>query len=87
MAANDIAGHQPRSQASKPIGVLELNSTDAILAQNKLITQQIELLNKTITQLVPKPQQAQVVAQKSSTGVCELCGDAHLYAQCPHASC
>jgi hypothetical protein len=30
MAASDGAGHQPRSQVSKPKGVLELNSSDAI---------------------------------------------------------
>jgi hypothetical protein len=49
MAASDRASHQPRSPSSKPKGVIELNSTNAILAQNKLMTQQIELLNKIIT--------------------------------------
>ena len=41
------------------------------------MTQQIELLSQAITQLVPKPQQVQVVNQQAQVGACELCGDAH----------
>ena len=85
MAASDRVGNQPKSQVSKPKGVLELNSSDAILAQNKLMTQQIELLSQAITQLVPKSQQVQVVNQQAQIG-CELCGEGHSYTQCPHAS-
>jgi hypothetical protein len=79
MAASHRAGNQPRSQVSKPKGVLELNYFDAILAQNKLMTQQIELLSQAITQSVPKPQQIQVVNQQAQIGVCELCGEGHSY--------
>jgi hypothetical protein len=88
MAASGRAKQQPRSQPIKPKGVLELSTTDAILAQNKRMTQQIELLNKTITQLVSKPQLVQVVAQPSQPQVvtCELCGDKHPYSQGPHAN-
>jgi hypothetical protein len=32
MAASDRVGHQPRSHISKPMGVLERNASDAILA-------------------------------------------------------
>jgi hypothetical protein len=51
------------------------------------MTQQIELLSQAITQLVPKPQQVQVLNQQAQVGACELCGGAHSYTQCPHASC
>ena len=50
------------------------------------MTQQIKLLSQAITQLVPKPQQVQVVNQQAQIGACELCGESHSYTQCPHAS-
>jgi hypothetical protein len=87
MVASDRAKHQPRSQLLKPKRVLEFSTSDAILAQNKLMTQQIELLSKAVSQHVPKPQLAQVIAStsQSSQVVCDLCGDNHPYNQCPHA--
>jgi ribosomal protein S18 len=51
------------------------------------MTQQIEFLSQAITQLVPKPQQVQAVNQQAQGGVCELCGEAYSYTQCPYASC
>jgi hypothetical protein len=62
---SDKTKHQQWSQVLKSKGVLELRTLDALLAQNKLMNQQIELLSKAVSQLVPKPQQAQVVASTS----------------------
>ena len=61
-----------------------MSSTDAILAQNKLITQQIELLNKNFAQLMP--QQAKVVSQPQADVFCEICGGNHSFEACPYAS-
>ena len=89
MASYDRAGQQGRSQTNKKRGVVELSSTDVILAQNKLITQQIELLNKNFAPLMPQaqppPQQVQAMAHTPPM-ICELCGGNHFFTQYLHSS-
>ena len=53
MASSDQQVQQGRLQAQKR-GILELGSQDAILAQNKIMTQQIEALTQQMAKL---PQQ------------------------------
>ena len=82
MAATDRSGYQPRSQASKPKGVLELSASDAILAQSKLMTEQVKKLTENIDKLVsPQVQQANAIIPPNL--VCELCNGNHPYEQCP----
>ena len=82
MANNDRAGQQGRIQSPKPRGVMELGTTDALLAQNKLITQQIEMLNKNFAQLMP--QQAKAMNHSQKEVLCEICGGSHSSNDCPH---
>jgi len=50
MAANDNEAYIERAHSQKK-GILELQSQDALLAQNKIMTQQLETLMKKLSQL------------------------------------
>jgi len=57
LASTDYQAQHDRSSVQKK-GILELNTQDAILAQNKLLTQQVEALAKQMAKL---PQQLQAI--------------------------
>jgi len=57
LASTNYQAQHDRKNVQKK-GVLDLNTSDAILAQNKILTQQIEALTKKMSKL---PQQLQVV--------------------------
>nr|KYP47400.1 hypothetical protein KK1_031014 [Cajanus cajan] len=50
LAASDYQAHHDRSQPTKR-GILELDTQNAILAQNKLLSQQMEELKKQMSKL------------------------------------
>ncbi|XP_058732692.1 uncharacterized protein LOC131604259 [Vicia villosa] len=54
MALNDRQGNHDRTVRDKKAGILELNNSDALLAQNKLLTSLVELLTQQMSKL---PQQ------------------------------
>ncbi|XP_068475201.1 uncharacterized protein [Phaseolus vulgaris] len=65
-------------------GVLDLSTSDAILAQNKILTQQIEALTKQMSKL---PQQLHAVNSPSMQNQalkCDFCGGNHLNGQCSY---
>ncbi|XP_014503197.1 uncharacterized protein LOC106763531 [Vigna radiata var. radiata] len=74
MAANDNESQNERGQQR---GVLQLQSHDAITAQNKLMTQQLEILMNKVSQL----QEHQNVSHAQHQG-CALCGGEHISGQC-----
>ncbi|XP_052726013.1 uncharacterized protein LOC128194442 [Vigna angularis] len=77
MASSDNDVQSERGQNQKR-GMLELQSQDALLAQNKIMTQQLESLMKKVSQL-----QIQNVSQAQHTVQgCELCGGEHQNGQC-----
>ncbi|KAF1868250.1 hypothetical protein Lal_00018770 [Lupinus albus] len=70
------AQHKWRSVQQR--GMLDLNTSDVILAQNKIMTQQIEALTKQMSKL---PQQLHVVQSAPSQQQvlrCDFCGDEHV---------
>jgi len=75
MAASDNDTYNERTHLQKK-GVLELQSQDALLAQNKIITQQLEALMKKLSQL-PQELQNASLAQHQQGQCCELCGENH----------
>ncbi|XP_014498662.1 uncharacterized protein LOC106759826 [Vigna radiata var. radiata] len=77
MATNDNEIHNERGTLSQPKGVFQLQPYDALLAQNKIITQQLEILTKKVMQPQKEPQSVAQVQQQ----LCELCGD-HINGQC-----
>ncbi|XP_027936376.1 uncharacterized protein LOC114191404 [Vigna unguiculata] len=80
MAANDNEAYTERAHSQKK-GILELQSQDALLAQNKIMTQQLETLMKKLSQL-PQELQNASVAQLQQVQSCELCGGNHTNGQC-----
>ena len=83
MAASDQAILRDRTYVPKKRSLLELTSQDATLAQNKLLTRQIEALTETLNKL---PQQLQAVSSSHSYVMhvkgCLTCGGTHEPGQC-----
>ncbi|XP_052729898.1 uncharacterized protein LOC108327226 [Vigna angularis] len=75
MATNDSEMQNERAQQK---GVFQLQSQDALLAQNKIMTQQLEALMNKLYQL---PKELQNVSQAQHQG-CELCGGEHANGHC-----
>ncbi|XP_027368880.1 uncharacterized protein LOC113874865 [Abrus precatorius] len=73
MAANNFMSSNERSIGRK--GIMELETLDAILAQNKLMSKQLTNLNKQFGQL-------QVGAIGSQLLVCDFCGGKHENGEC-----
>ena len=80
MVASDNDAYNERTHVQKK-GVLELQSQDAWLAQNKIMTQQLEALMKKLSQL-PQELQNVSLAQNQKGKGCELCGENHSNGQC-----
>ncbi|XP_058742365.1 uncharacterized protein LOC131614837 [Vicia villosa] len=84
MALTDHQVQHNRGTVQKKPGVLELGTNDAILAQNKLLTQTVEELTKQLSKL---PQQLKDMHGSSSTSqqvaFCELCTGDHPTGFCP----
>lgn len=84
LASTEYQAQHDKHAVQPKKGVLELNTTDAILAQNKILTQQIETLTKQMSNL---PKQLHVV--QSSQGQnqamkCDFCGGNHPNGHCSY---
>jgi len=83
MAASDQAILRDRTYIPIKRSLLELSTQDTTLAQNKLLTRQIEALIETLSKL---PQQLQVVSSSYSSVLqvegCPTCGGTHQSGQC-----
>jgi len=78
MAASDIAILRDRAQIPTKKSLLELTSQDALLAQNKLLSKQLEALTETLCKLPTQLHSAQT-SHSSILQVagCTICGGAH----------
>jgi len=78
MFASDIAILIDRAHIPTKRSLLELTSQDALLAQNKLLSKQLEALTETLSKL---PTQIHFVQSLPSTVLqvarCAICGGAH----------
>jgi len=79
--ASDYQSHHDRAPTQRK-GITEVDTQNAILAQNKLLTQQIEALTKQIGQLPQQyhqggPQKTQQVHQVQQILRCNFCGGNH----------
>ena len=83
MAASDIAILKDRAHVPTKKSLLELTSQDALLAQNKLLSKQLEALTETLSKL---PTQIHSMQSLPSTVLqvagCAICGGAHNYGCC-----
>jgi hypothetical protein len=83
MARNDHQGQHDRSPSQRKPGVLELNTNDAILAQNKLLSQQVELLTQQMAKLPQQIKEIQGFQVQHQVACCELCQGDHPTGFCP----
>ncbi|KAH1257095.1 hypothetical protein GmHk_03G007128 [Glycine max] len=83
MDASDIAILRDRAHIPTKKSLLELTSQDALLAQNKLLSKQLEALTKTLSKLPTQLHSAQT-SHSSILQVagCIICGGAHEYGCC-----
>ena len=83
MAASDQAILRDHSHVPTKKSLLELSTQDATLAQNKLISRQLEAITETLNKL---PQQLQAVNISHSPVLqiegCPTCGGTHEPGQC-----
>ena len=83
MSASNHAILHDRVHQSTKKSLLELSSHDALLAQNKLLSRQLEILTETLGKLPTKlsigqPTHSSVLQVTS----CTICGEAHETGQC-----
>src|ERR1043165_2537532 len=83
MALNDLQSQHDRGSSQRKPGVLELNTNDAILAQNKLLSQQVELLTQQMSKLPQQMKEMQGTQIKHQVTCCELCQGDHPPGDCP----
>ncbi|XP_058757923.1 uncharacterized protein LOC131631167 [Vicia villosa] len=83
MALNDLQTQHDRSPSQRKPGVLELNTNDAILAQNKILSQQVELLTKQMSKLPQQMKEIHGMQMTSQVASCELCQGDHPTGFCP----
>ncbi|CAJ2645262.1 unnamed protein product [Trifolium pratense] len=69
-----------RSKTQKKPGILELDPSDAVLAQNKLLTNTVEELSKQMSKLMTLQEGSGKAKQVAS---CELCTEDHPTGHCP----
>ncbi|XP_017441057.1 uncharacterized protein LOC108346488 [Vigna angularis] len=82
MASTDMRSQHGRTQAHRR-GVYELGAQDEILAQNKLLAQQMELLTQHMAKLPQQLQAMQAHAQPHhQVMICDFCGDNHPNGHC-----
>jgi len=83
LASTDYQAQDDRYTVQKK-GVLDLSTSDVILAQNKILTQQIEALTKQMSKL---PQQLHAVncpSIQNQALKCDFCGGDHFNGQCSY---
>ena len=83
MSANDHAILCDKTHKPTKKSLLELSSHDTLLAQNKLLSKQLEILKETLGKLPTKLS----IGQPSHSSVlqvtgCTICGEAHETGQC-----
>jgi len=86
IAASDYQCHHDKALTQRK-GIMELDTQSTILAQNKLLTQQIKALTKQISQLPQQyhqggPQKAHQAHQVQQILRCDLCGGNHQNDNC-----
>jgi len=84
MALNDPAAKHNRNGAHRKSGILELGSSEANLAQNKILTQQLKEM-KTQMKEMPKliKEQLQKEQRHQQEHLCEMCSGDHPTGYCP----
>jgi len=83
LASTNYQAQHDRQVVQKK-GMFDLSTSDALLAQNKILTQQMETITKQLSKL---PQQLLVVQSSPNQGQtmrCDFCGGDHSNGQCSY---
>jgi hypothetical protein len=80
MALSDRQGEYNMNLSQRKAGVLELDASDAVLAQNKLLTNTVDQLTKQMTKLINLQEESSKAKQAA---YCELCIGDHPTGHCP----
>jgi len=64
--------------------VLDLSTSDAILAQNKILTQQIEALTKQMSKMTQQLHVVNSYSIHNQALKCDFCGGHHFNGQCSY---
>src|SRR4051812_29164474 len=83
MARNDHQVQHNRGVVPKKPGLIELGTNDAILAQNKLLSQQVEELTKQMARLPQQLKELNDPNKNKQVASCELCSGDHPTGYCP----
>jgi len=84
MSPNNRAAKHNRNSAHRKSGILELGSSNANLAQNKILTQQLEEMKNQMKEM-PKliKEQLQKEQRHQQVHACEMCSGDHPTGYCP----
>ncbi|GAU46944.1 hypothetical protein TSUD_180480 [Trifolium subterraneum] len=80
MALSDGHGDYNRNPSQRKPGILELDSSDAVLAQNKLLTNTVDQLSKQMSRMISLQEESSKAKQ---VAYCELCTGDHPTGHCP----
>ncbi|KAK2363961.1 hypothetical protein QL285_088886 [Trifolium repens] len=80
MALSDGHGDYNRNPSQRKPGVLELDTSDAVLAQNKLLTNTVDQLSKQMSRMINLQEESSKAKQ---VACCELCTGDHPTGHCP----
>ncbi|MCH83535.1 hypothetical protein A2U01_0004360, partial [Trifolium medium] len=80
MTLSDRQGERNKTQLQRKLGILELDTSDVVLAQNKLLTNIVEELSKQMSKLITLHEGSSKAKQ---VAVCELCTGDHPTGHCP----
>ncbi|KAK2361116.1 hypothetical protein QL285_086307 [Trifolium repens] len=80
MALSDGHGDYNRNPSQRKPGVLELDTSDSVLAQNKLLTNTVDQLSKQMSRMINLQEESSKAKQ---VAYCELCTGDHPTGHCP----
>ncbi|GAU21677.1 hypothetical protein TSUD_242490 [Trifolium subterraneum] len=80
MSLSDRQGDYNRNPVHKKAGILELDTSDAVLAQNKLLTNTVDQLSKQMARMISLQEET---GKAKQVAFCELCTGDHATRHCP----
>ncbi|GAU37514.1 hypothetical protein TSUD_21190 [Trifolium subterraneum] len=80
MALSDCQGDYNRNPVHKKAGILELDTSDAVLAQNKLLTNTVDQLSKQMARMISLQEET---GKAKQVAFCKLCTGDHATGHCP----
>ena len=83
LASTDYRAQHDRQVVQKK-RMLDLSTSDALLAQNKFLTQQMEAITKQLSKLPQQLQAVQSFPNQGQTMKCDFCGGDHSNGQCSY---